>query len=105
MRRSRDIVLIWTSGRPPVGDGQKMCGGRATKDTALQMTIGVGKVKRKSLSMRETEPESKQNFRRRGMMVLTVWRLVQQKTQCPVQKGERNSRNVYKLRFYENLEL
>jgi hypothetical protein len=46
---------------------------------ALQMTIGAGKVKRKSLAMRETEPEREGNLGRRGMMVLVVWRLVQQK--------------------------
>ena len=36
MRRRMDIVQIWTSGRCPVGDGQKMYGRRATKDTALR---------------------------------------------------------------------
>ncbi len=80
MRRRRDIVQIWTSGRCPVGDGQKMHGGRAKKDTALQMTKGAGKVKRKSVAMRETELEREGNLGRRGMRVLVVLRLVQQKT-------------------------
>jgi hypothetical protein len=30
-----------------------MCEGKATKDTALQMTKGAGKVKRKSIAMKE----------------------------------------------------
>ncbi len=72
MRRRRDIVLIWTSGRCLVGDGQKMHGGRATKDTALQMIIGVEKVKRKSVAMGETELKREGNLGRRGMTVLAV---------------------------------
>ncbi len=87
MRSRRDIVQIWTSGRCPIGDGQKMRGGRAITDTALQMTKGVGKVKRKSVAMRETEPEREGNLGRRGMKVLAVWRLVRQKTQGQVHEG------------------
>ena len=79
MRRRRDIVQIWTSGRCPVGDGQKMRGGRLTKHTALQMTIWAGKMKRKSLAMRETELERERNLGRMGMAVLAVWKLVRKK--------------------------
>jgi hypothetical protein len=46
MRRRRDIAQILTSGRCSVGDGQKMLGGRATMDTALQMArVGGGLIK------------------------------------------------------------
>ncbi len=76
MRRRRDIAQIWTSGRCSVGDGQKMLGGRAIMDTALQMARGTGKVKRKSVAMRETELEREENLGRRVMTVLAMWRLV-----------------------------
>jgi hypothetical protein len=58
-----------------------MHGGRAIKDMALQMTIGVGKVKMKSIVMRVTETEREGNLGQRGMTVLGVWMLVHQKTQ------------------------
>ncbi len=71
------------------------------KDMALQMTIGVGKVKMKSIAMRETEPEIEGNLGRGGMMVLAVWRL----TQGQVHEGGRKSRNVYTLGLYGNLDV
>jgi hypothetical protein len=105
VRRRSDIVLIWTSGICPVGDGQEMHGGRAPKETALQITIGVGKVKMKSTAMREMEPEREGSLGRRGMLVLVVRMLVQQKTQDQVHKGGRKIRNVYTYGFYENLDI
>jgi hypothetical protein len=67
--------------------------------------IGVGKVNRKSVAMRETEPEREVNLGRRGMMELTVWRIVRQKIQGQVHEGGRKSRNVYTLRFHGNLDI
>jgi hypothetical protein len=81
VRRRRDIVLIRNSGSFPEGDGQEMREGRATKDTAHQIIRGVRKVKMKRVAVREREPEREGNLERRGMTVLVVWMLVQQKTQ------------------------
>ncbi len=87
--RRRDKVLIWTSGGYSVADGQEIRGGRVTKDTELQIIIRAGKVKMKSIAMRETEPHREGNLGRQGMMVLVVCRLVRQKTQGPVHEGGR----------------
>jgi hypothetical protein len=57
VRRRRDGVLIWTSGSCSVGVGQETHERRATKDMALQMTIGAGKVNMKRVTIRATEPE------------------------------------------------
>ena len=40
--------------------------GRVMKDTALQMTKGAGKVKRKSVAIRETEPEREETWEEGG---------------------------------------
>ncbi len=45
------------------------------------MTIGAGKVKSKSIAMRETEPEREGNLGIQGITALAVGRLVQHKTQ------------------------
>ncbi len=60
-----------------VGDGQEMCERRATKKTALWMTIGAGKVKMKRVAVREMELEREGILGRRGMTVLVVWILAQ----------------------------
>ena len=43
-----------------------MHGGRATKDTALQMTIGAGKVKRKSVSNKRDRAGKRIKLGKRG---------------------------------------
>ncbi len=74
---NKEIVQIWTSGRCPVGDGQKMHGGRATKDTE--------KWGRESEEEESSDERDRAGKRRKlgnkGMTVLVVWRLVRQKTQ------------------------
>jgi hypothetical protein len=104
-RRKRDVILIWTSESSSFGDGQETRGRRATKETALQMTIGAGNVKMKRVAVREREPERGGNLVRRGTTVLAVWILVRQKTQGRAHKGGRKIRNVYTLGFNENLDM
>ncbi len=79
--------------------------GTATKDTALQMRIGAGKAKMKSMAMREMEPEREGNLGRRGMTIWAMWMLVRKKTQGQVHQGGRKIGNVYTLGFYENLDI